>query len=71
MGGARDMIHSLVAGLLIGQDPRGVLGHWNVMVDHVFKSGNRGCAVDGPSSRFGWGRRSGAGMYLVGPDNAR
>jgi L-alanine-DL-glutamate epimerase-like enolase superfamily enzyme len=26
------------------------------------------CAVDGPGSRFGWGRRTGAGMYLVGPD---
>jgi L-alanine-DL-glutamate epimerase-like enolase superfamily enzyme len=42
MGGARDMIHSLVGGVLVGQDPRGVLGHWHAMVDHVFKSGNRG-----------------------------
>jgi L-alanine-DL-glutamate epimerase-like enolase superfamily enzyme len=41
MGGSRDMIHNLVEGLLIGQDPRGVLGQWNRMVDHVFKSGNR------------------------------
>ncbi len=42
MGGGRDMIHTLVETLLMGQDPRGVLGHWNRMVDHVFKSGNRG-----------------------------
>jgi L-alanine-DL-glutamate epimerase-like enolase superfamily enzyme len=42
MGGARDMIHTLVDRLLVGQDPRGVLGHWNAMVDRVFKSGNRG-----------------------------
>ena len=42
MGGARDMIHTLVDGLLVGRDPRGVLGHWNAMVDFVFKSGNRG-----------------------------
>ncbi|MFP6644660.1 MAG: mandelate racemase/muconate lactonizing enzyme family protein [Candidatus Latescibacterota bacterium] len=42
MGGARDMINTLVDRLLVGQDPRGVLGHWNRMVDFVFKSGNRG-----------------------------
>ena len=42
MGGSREMIHTLVDGLLIGQDPRGVAGHWNAMVDQVFKSGNRG-----------------------------
>jgi L-alanine-DL-glutamate epimerase-like enolase superfamily enzyme len=27
------------------------------------------CVVDGPGSSFGWGRRSGAGMYLVEPDD--
>ncbi len=42
MGGARDMIHTLVDRLLVGQDPRGVLGHWNRIVNFVFKSGNRG-----------------------------
>jgi L-alanine-DL-glutamate epimerase-like enolase superfamily enzyme len=42
MGGGREMVHTLVDRLLLGQDPRGVVGHWNRMVDHVFKSGNRG-----------------------------
>ncbi|MEE2657683.1 MAG: mandelate racemase/muconate lactonizing enzyme family protein [Candidatus Latescibacterota bacterium] len=32
---------AIVDNLLIGKDPRGVLGHWNTMVDYVFKGGNR------------------------------
>ena len=43
-GGARELITSMVDHLLVGKDPRGVLGHWNTMVDHVFKGGNRGQA---------------------------
>ena len=45
MGGSRDLVHAMVDDLLVGQDPRGVLGHWNTMVDQVFKGGNRGPAT--------------------------
>lgn len=38
-GGA--MVQHLAEHCLIGQDPRGVVGLWNRMVDHVFKAGNR------------------------------
>ena len=38
---ARDHIHSLVDGLLIGLDPRGVKGHWQKMIDTVFRHGSR------------------------------
>jgi L-alanine-DL-glutamate epimerase-like enolase superfamily enzyme len=40
------IIHGLVNGLLIGQDPRGVRGLWQKMNDEVFKAGNRGIAGD-------------------------
>ena len=41
MGGG-SLVRSLVKELLVGKDPRGVLGHWNTMIDRVFKGGNRG-----------------------------
>jgi L-alanine-DL-glutamate epimerase-like enolase superfamily enzyme len=40
----------MVDTLLVGKDPRGVLGHWNEMVDYVFKGGNRGQATDAISA---------------------
>jgi L-alanine-DL-glutamate epimerase-like enolase superfamily enzyme len=40
--GARGTIHSLVNGLLVGQDPRGVRGLWKRMIDSAFKGGIRG-----------------------------
>ena len=43
--GGGGLLHSIVDNLLVGKDPRGVLGHWNTMVDHVFKGGNRGQAT--------------------------
>jgi L-alanine-DL-glutamate epimerase-like enolase superfamily enzyme len=36
------LLLSMVNNLLVGKDPRGVLGHWNTMIDYVFKGGNRG-----------------------------
>jgi L-alanine-DL-glutamate epimerase-like enolase superfamily enzyme len=46
MGGASSrLLQSMVKDLLVGKDPRGVLGHWNAMVDYVFKGGNRGAAT--------------------------
>ena len=39
------LLQSMVDELLVGKDPRGVLGHWNTMVDYVFKGGNRGHAT--------------------------
>jgi L-alanine-DL-glutamate epimerase-like enolase superfamily enzyme len=39
------LLQSMVEELLVGKDPRGVLGHWNTMVDYVFKGGNRGHAT--------------------------
>ena len=45
MGGASPLLQSMVDDLLVGRDPRGVLGHWNAMVDYVFKGGNRGHAT--------------------------
>jgi L-alanine-DL-glutamate epimerase-like enolase superfamily enzyme len=43
MAGAPDpILQSLVDDILVGKDPRGVLGHWNNMIDYVFKGGNRG-----------------------------
>lgn len=40
--GGGPMVAEIVENLLIGQDPRGVRGHWNRMVDYVFKGGHRG-----------------------------
>jgi len=44
-GHASGLLKSMVDKLLVGKDPRGVMGHWNTMVDHVFKGGNRGQAT--------------------------
>jgi len=49
-GGGIDLIHSMVDNLLVGKDPRGVLGHWNTMIAHVFKGGNRGGATSAISA---------------------
>ena len=49
-GGA--LLKSMANNLLVGKDPRGVLGHWNAMVDHVFKGGNRG-----PCNGSNWSAR--------------
>ena len=39
-------IKNMAQMLLIGRDPRGVVGHWQRMVDFVFKDGNRGNATE-------------------------
>ena len=41
--GNEELINSL-GSLIIGKDPRGVTGLWKLMIDHVFKGGNRGSA---------------------------
>ena len=43
---AQPHIHDLVNSLLVGQDPRGVRGLWQKMVDAVFKGSNRGLMND-------------------------
>jgi L-alanine-DL-glutamate epimerase-like enolase superfamily enzyme len=43
---ARQIIHSMAKDLLIGQDPRGVRGLWQRMVDCLFKIGNRGTGTN-------------------------
>ena len=47
---ARASIQSLVNGLLLGRDPRGVRGLWKNMMDAAFKAGNRGIAGDALSA---------------------
>jgi L-alanine-DL-glutamate epimerase-like enolase superfamily enzyme len=42
-GGA--MVSQIVEHVLLGEDPRGVRGLWNRMVDYVFKGGHRGEAA--------------------------
>ena len=44
LGGAGQVgaITAMAENLLVGRDPRGVVGHWQRMVDFVFKGGNRG-----------------------------
>lgn len=39
-------IHAMANDLLVGRDPRGVVGLWQRMVDHAFKGGNRGHITD-------------------------
>jgi L-alanine-DL-glutamate epimerase-like enolase superfamily enzyme len=48
--GAKHLIHRLVDELLVGQDPRGVRGLWQMMNDAAFKGGNRGLIGDAISS---------------------
>jgi L-alanine-DL-glutamate epimerase-like enolase superfamily enzyme len=43
---AQPHIHDLVNSLLVGEDPRGVRGLWQKMVDAVFKANNRGLIND-------------------------
>jgi L-alanine-DL-glutamate epimerase-like enolase superfamily enzyme len=47
---SRAFIHSFVENLLIGEDPRGVRGLWQKMVDRVFKGNNRGQVTDALST---------------------
>lgn len=44
-GAPGGLLQSLVDDILVGKDPRGVRGHWNNMIDYVFKGGNRGHAT--------------------------
>ena len=48
--GEQTAIHSIVDNLLVGRDPRGVVGLWQRMVDFVFKGGNRGAVTDAIAS---------------------
>ena len=45
-GGVRPQIHALVEGTLKGEDPRGVRGLWQKMVDKHFKGGHDGLIND-------------------------
>ena len=40
--GCGGLLTRMVNDLLVGKDPRGESGHWNTMVNHVFKGDNRG-----------------------------
>jgi L-alanine-DL-glutamate epimerase-like enolase superfamily enzyme len=44
--GARGLIHSMCENLLGGEDPRGVRGLWQRMVDRAFKGGHDGLVND-------------------------
>ncbi len=44
-GAPGGLLQAMVDDILVGKDPRGVLGHWNSMIDYVFKGGNRGGAT--------------------------
>lgn len=48
--GARALIHAIVDGLLVGQDPRGVRGLWKQMIDRAFKGGTHGMVGDAISN---------------------
>ena len=45
-------VHSIVDGVIVGHDPRGVRVMWQIMMEVVFKAGNSGivagavCAID-------------------------
>jgi L-alanine-DL-glutamate epimerase-like enolase superfamily enzyme len=47
---ARSQIQSLCDGLLVGEDPRGVTGLWQRMVDRAFKGGHAGIVNDAISA---------------------
>ena len=47
---SRGFVHALVDDLLVGEDPRGVRGLWQKMVDRVFKGNNRGQVTDALST---------------------
>ena len=42
----RGAIHTMAENLLMGRDPRGVIGLWQRMADFAFKGGNRGAVTD-------------------------
>ena len=44
--GAAVKIHSMAENLLLGRDPRGVVGLWGRMANFAFKGGNRGAVTD-------------------------
>jgi L-alanine-DL-glutamate epimerase-like enolase superfamily enzyme len=48
--GSAGQIRGIVENLLVGKDPRGVRGLWQLMNDEVFKAGNRGTAGDAVSA---------------------
>ncbi len=44
--GQQGDIHAMARNLLVGRDPRGVVGLWRRMADFAFKGGNRGAVTD-------------------------
>ena len=44
--GQQGGIHAMAENLLVGRDPRGVVGLWQRMADFAFKGGNRGAITD-------------------------
>ena len=44
--GQQGDIHAMAENLLVGRDPRGVVGLWGRMADFAFKGGNRGAITD-------------------------
>ena len=44
--GAAQNIHRMAEDLLLGRDPRGVVGLWGRMANFAFKGGNRGAVTD-------------------------
>ena len=44
--GQQGDIHAMADDLLVGRDPRGVVGLWGRMADFAFKGGNRGAITD-------------------------
>ncbi len=44
--GQQSDIHAMAENLLVGRDPRGVIGLWQRMADFAFKGGNRGAITD-------------------------
>jgi len=44
--GQQGDIHAMAENLLVGRDPRGVVGLWQRMADFAFKGGNRGAITD-------------------------
>ena len=44
--GQQGELHAMAENLLVGRDPRGVVGLWGRMADFAFKGGNRGAITD-------------------------
>lgn len=47
---SQGFVHALVDTMLIGEDPRGVRGLWQRMIDRAFKGNNRGIVADAIST---------------------